>query len=147
MAPYLMHFRKYLINIWWVLFYWRHYTFDVKTCFPQNRYVFDVIVTSWASFIYYISLNFVNISTLFEEIKHLRSRAPNKILLHIIRINKTQILLKYLFGARLLGVKFLKKRREDVQILQVLLWRFNVWEARYFLSLPLKTMVCRHVTN
>jgi pyruvate/oxaloacetate carboxyltransferase len=36
----------------------------------------------------------------------------------IIKINKTQILLKILFGAR--GVKFLEKRRENVQILQAL---------------------------
>jgi hypothetical protein len=32
----------------------------------------------------------------------------------IFKINKTQILLKYFFGAR--GVKFLEKRRENVQI-------------------------------
>jgi hypothetical protein len=36
----------------------------------------------------------------------------------IIKINKTQLLLKYFFGAR--GVKFLEKRRENVQILQAL---------------------------
>ena len=34
----------------------------------------------------------------------------------IIKINKTQILLKYFFGAR--GVKFLEKWRENVQILK-----------------------------
>ena len=34
----------------------------------------------------------------------------------IIKIKKTQLLLKYFFGAR--GVKFLEKRRENVQILQ-----------------------------
>ena len=45
----------------------------------------------------------------------------------IIEINKTQLLLKYFFGAR--GVKFLEKRRENVQILQALRWRFDVWEA------------------
>jgi hypothetical protein len=45
----------------------------------------------------------------------------------IIKINKTQLLLKYLFGAR--GVKFLEKRRENVQISQTLRWRFDVWEA------------------
>ena len=45
----------------------------------------------------------------------------------IIKINKTQLLLKYLFGAR--GVKFLEKRRKNVQILQALRWRFDVWEA------------------
>jgi hypothetical protein len=34
----------------------------------------------------------------------------------IIKISKRQLLLKYCFGAR--GVKFLEKRRENVQILQ-----------------------------
>jgi hypothetical protein len=48
--------------------------FDVKTCLQQNRYVFDVIVTSWALFVFCISWNFArDISTVFEEIKHLRS--------------------------------------------------------------------------
>ena len=42
--------------------------------------------------------------------------AHQKIFYQIIRMNKTQILLKYFFGAR--GVKFLEKRRENVQILQ-----------------------------
>ena len=45
----------------------------------------------------------------------------------IIKINKTQLMLKYFFGAR--GAKFLEKRRENVQILQALRWRFDVWEA------------------
>jgi hypothetical protein len=45
----------------------------------------------------------------------------------IIKINKTQLLLKYFFGAR--GVKFLEKGRENVQILPALRWRFDVWEA------------------
>ena len=129
MAPYLMnhYLRKYLIKIWCVLFYRRHHTFDVKTCFQQNRYVFDVIVTSWALFVFCILWNFArDIWTVFEEIKHLRSRAPDNIY-KIIKINKTQLLLKYFFGAR--GAKFLEKRRENVQILQALRWRFDVWEA------------------
>ena len=99
MAPYLMnhYLRKYLIKIWCVLSY-RHHTFDAKTCFQQNRYVFDVIVTSWALFVFYISWNFTrDISTVFEEIKHLRSRAPENIFYQIIKINKTQILLKVFF--------------------------------------------------
>jgi hypothetical protein len=50
-----------------------------------------------------------------------------KIFYQIIKINKTQILLTYFFGAR--GVKFLEKRRENVQILQALRWRLDVWEA------------------
>jgi hypothetical protein len=36
----------------------------------------------------------------------------------VYKINKTQLLLKCFFGAR--GVKFLEKRRENVQILQAL---------------------------
>jgi hypothetical protein len=111
MAPYLMnhYLRKYLIKFWCVLFYRRHQTFDVKTCFQQNWYVCDVIVTSWALFVFCISWNFArDISTVFEEIKHLRTR---KIFYQIIKMNKTQILwFKYFFGAR--GVKFLEKRRK-----------------------------------
>jgi hypothetical protein len=42
-----IYLRIYLIKIWCVLDYRRHHTFDVKTCFQQNRCVFDVIVTSW----------------------------------------------------------------------------------------------------
>ena len=92
----------------------RHHTFDVKTCFQQNRYVFDVIVTSWVLFVFCISWNFArDISTVFEEIKHLVV-VHQTIFYQIIKINKTQLLLKYLFGAR--GVKFLEKRREDVQL-------------------------------
>jgi hypothetical protein len=64
----------------------------------KNLYVFDVIVTSWALFFFCISWNFArDIWTVFEEIKHLRSRAPEKFY-QIIKINKTQILLKYFFG-------------------------------------------------
>ncbi len=123
MAPYLMnhYLRKYLIKIWCVLFYRRHHTFDVKTCFQQNRYVFDVIMTSWALFVFCISWNFArDISTVFEEIKHLRSRAPDNIY-KIIKINKTQLLLKYFFVHEVLN--FLKnngkmfkyyKRSDDV---------------------------------
>ena len=123
MAPYLMnhYLRKYLIKIWCVLFYRRHHTFDVKTCFQQNRYVFDVIVTSWALFVFCISWNFArDISTVFEEIKHLRSRAPDNIY-KIIKINKTQLLLKYFLVHEVLN--FLKndgkmfkyyKRLDDV---------------------------------
>jgi hypothetical protein len=45
----------------------------------------------------------------------------------IIKVNKTQLLLKYFVDAR--GVNFLEKPRENVQILQALRWRFDVWEA------------------
>ena len=36
-------------------------------------------------------------------------------------------MLKYFFGAQ--GVKFLEKRRENVQIFVVLRWRLIIWEA------------------
>jgi hypothetical protein len=61
------------------MYYRRDHTFDVKTCFQQNPHVFDVIVTSWTLFVFCISWNFTrDIWTVFEEIKHLRSRAPEK---------------------------------------------------------------------
>jgi hypothetical protein len=121
--PYLInhYLRKYLIKMLCVLFYRRHHTFDVKTCFQQNRSVFDVIVTSWALFVFCISWNFAgDISTVFEEIKHPRSRAPDNIF-QIIKINKTQLLLKYFLVHEVLN--FLKndgkifkyyKRLDDV---------------------------------
>ena len=143
MAPYLMnhYLRTYLIKIWCVLYYRRHHIFDVKACFQQNRYVFDVIVTSWALFVFCISWNFArDIWTVFEEIKH--QSCTRKIFYQIIKINKTQILLKYFFLVSR-GVKFLEKRRKNVQILQALGWRFDVWEAIFAVK---KTMVCRHVT-
>jgi hypothetical protein len=97
--------RKYIINNWGLMkifyFGWsgvysivilhlyitatcRHtIVFYGKYCFSniKTRYVFDVIVTSWALFVFCISWNFArDISTVFEEIKHLRSRAPDNIL-------------------------------------------------------------------
>ena len=98
MAPYLMihYLRKYLIKNWCVLYYRRHHTFDVKACFKLNRYVFDVIVTSWALFVFCISWNYArDIWTVFEEIKH--QSCTRKIFYQIIKISKTQILLKYFF--------------------------------------------------
>ena len=88
MVSYLMNFRKYLIKSRCVLLFRQHQTFDVKTCFQQNWYVFDVIVASCTSFIFCISLNFADISTVFEEIKHLRSRAPNKYLNRLLKLMK-----------------------------------------------------------
>ena len=109
------------------MYYRRDHTFDVKTCFQQTRYVFDVIVTSWALFVFCISWNFArDIWTVFEEIKH--QSCTRKIFYQIIKINKTQILLKYFFLVSR-GVKFLEKRRENVQIFQALKWRFDIWEA------------------
>ena len=108
MAPYKMnhYLRKYLIKILCVLFYRRHHTFDVKTCFQQNRYVFDVM--SVICFLYFVEF----CPRYFDSF-----RAPDNIY-KIIKINKTQLLLKYFFGAR--GVKFLEKRWKNVQILQAL---------------------------
>ena len=78
-------------------------------------------MTSCALFVFCISWNFArDISTVFEEIKHLRSRAPDNIY-KIIKINKTQLLLKYFFVHEVLN--FLKnngkmfkyyKRSDDV---------------------------------
>ena len=68
------------------MYYRRDHTFDVKTCFQQTRYVFDVIVTSWALFVFCISWNFSrDIWTVFEEIKHLRSRAPEKYVTRLLK--------------------------------------------------------------
>jgi hypothetical protein len=83
MVPHLMnhYLRKYLIKIWCVLYHRRDHT-----CFQQNQYVFDVIVTSWALFVFCISWNFArDISTVFEEIKHLRSRAPEKYFTRLLK--------------------------------------------------------------
>ena len=88
------------------MYYRRDHTFDVKTCFQQTRYVFDVIVTSWALFVFCISWNFArDIWTVFEEIKH--QSCTRKIFYQIIKINKTQILLSIFLVSR--GVKFLEK--------------------------------------
>ena len=76
------------------MYYRRDHTFNAKTCFQQNRYVFDVIVTSWALFVFCISWNFArDIWTVFEKLKHLRSRALEKIFYQIIEINKTHFFL------------------------------------------------------
>jgi hypothetical protein len=71
MAPYLMnhYLSKYLITIWCILFHRRHHTFDVKTCFQQNGYVFDVIVTSWALFVFCISWNLKLFTDEFHYLK------------------------------------------------------------------------------
>jgi hypothetical protein len=118
MAPYLMnhYLRKYLIKIWCVLFYRRHHTFDVKTCFQQNRHVFDVIVTLWALFFFVFRGILPAIFRRFLKKLSTSASCTRNIFYQIIKINKTQILLKYFFGAR--GVKFLEKWRENVQILK-----------------------------
>ena len=131
MAPYLMnhYLRKYLIKIWCVLYYRRHHTFDVEACFQQNRYAFDIIGTSWALFVFCISWNFTrDISTVFEEIKHLRSLPPETIFYQIIKINKTDTIKLFLFWFHEV-LNILK--REHVQIFQALRWRFDIWEAMF----------------
>ena len=60
----------------------RDHTFDVKTCFQQTRYVFDVM--SVICFLYFVEFA-RDISTVFEEIKHLRSRAPEKYLARLLK--------------------------------------------------------------
>ena len=109
MAPYIMnhYLRKYLIKILCVLFYRWHHTFDVKTCFQQNRHVFDVIVTSWALFVCCISWNLPAIFRRFSKKLSTSVVVHQTIFYQIIKINKTQLLLKYFVDAR--GVKFLEK--------------------------------------
>ena len=111
-----IYLRKYLIKIWCVLYYRRHHTFNVKTCFQQSheRYLFSV-------FRGILSAIFRRFS---KKLKASPQSCTRKTFYQIIKINKTQILLKYFLGDR--GVKFLEKRRENVQILQVLRWCFDV---------------------
>ena len=67
------------------MYYRRDHTFDVKTCFQQNRYEFHVIVTS-SLFVFCISWNFArDIWTGFEEIKHLHSREPEKYFTRLLK--------------------------------------------------------------
>jgi hypothetical protein len=110
MAPYLMnhYLRKYLIKIWCVLFDRRHHTFDVKACFQQNRYVFDVIVTSWA--LYFFSVFRGILPAIFQRFSKKLSTfvvVHQTIFYQIIKINKTQLLLKYFLVHEVLN--FLKK--------------------------------------
>ena len=129
MAPYLMnhYLRKYLIKIWCVLFYRRHHTFDVKLV--SNK--IDTYLTSlWRHERYLFSVFRGILPAIFRRFSKKLSTSVvvhQTIFYQIIKINKTQLLLKYFFGAR--GVKFPEKRQENVQILQALRWRFDVWEA------------------
>jgi hypothetical protein len=64
-----------------IVFYCKDYFSNI------NRYVFDVSVTSWALFVFWISWNFArDISTVFEDIKHLRSRAPEKYFTRLLKL-------------------------------------------------------------
>ena len=129
MGPYFMnhYLRKYLIKIWCVLFYRRHHTFDVKSCFQQNP---TYLRSLWRHERYLFSVFRGILPAIFPRISKKLSPSVvvhQKIFYQIIKINKIQILLKYFFGAR--GIKYLEKRLENVQILQALIWRFDVWEA------------------
>jgi hypothetical protein len=79
--PSFFYLRTYLIKIWFVLYYRRDHTFDVKTCLQQNRYVFDVIVTSWALFVFCRHLSAWNIWTFSRRFsRNLKPRETQKIL-------------------------------------------------------------------
>ena len=140
MAPYLMnhYLRKYLIKICCIIdeimilmlkLVCNKIDTYLTSLWRHGRYLFSVfrgiLPAIFIRFSKKLSTSVVVHQTIFYQ---------------IIKINKTQLLLMYFFGAR--GVKFLEKRRENVQILQAIRWRFDVWEAIF----AVKTMVCRHVT-
>ena len=83
--------------------------------FPTKSILFDIIHKR-----YLFSVFRGILSAIFRRFskKLSISAVVHQIFYQIIKINKTQILLKYFFGAQ--GVKFLEKRRENVQILQAL---------------------------
>ena len=142
MAPYLMNFRKYLINSWWGFFYRQHYTFDVKTCFQQNRYVFDVIVTSWTSCIYYMSMNFADISTLLKKL--ITSAVMHqKYYSRLLELIKHKYCLVHDCG----GVKFLKKTTGKCSNITGASMTFRGLRSTIFPIFAVKTIVCRHITN
>jgi hypothetical protein len=116
MAPYLMnhYLSKYFITIWCILFYRRHHTFDVKTCFQQNRYVFDVIVTSWALFVFCILWNFASDISTFSKKLSTSVVVHQKIFSKVIKINKRQILLKYHLKSNLCRKKTMEYRHVTV---------------------------------
>jgi hypothetical protein len=60
----------------------------LSACSPASlrESVFDVIVMSWTLFVFCISLNFAHdMSTVFEEIKHLRSRITEKYFTRLLK--------------------------------------------------------------
>ncbi len=127
MAPYLMnhYLRKYLIKIWCII----DDIILLMLKLVSNK--LDTYLTSlWRHERYLFSVFRGILPAIFGRFsKKLSTSAVvhQKIFYQIIKINKTQILLKYFFGSR--GVKFLEKRRENVQIFQALRWRFDIWEA------------------
>jgi hypothetical protein len=99
-------FSKKISNACTEFFSWLQCTqtvFKINTIIYRNisyllmNYVFNVIVTSWALFVFCISWNFArDISTVFEKNKHLRTR---KICYQIIKIyhrfSRQRLLLKH----------------------------------------------------
>jgi len=127
MAPYLMnhYLRKYLIKIWCII----DEIILLMLKLVSNK--IDTYLTSlWRHERYLFSVFRGILPAIFRRFSKKLSTSVvvhQTIFYQIIKINKTQLLLKYFFGAR--GVKFLEKRRENVQIFQALRWRFDIWEA------------------
>jgi hypothetical protein len=130
MAPYLMNL--YILENTWLKFD-VFYFLDaiILLMLKLVSYKIDTYLTSsWRHARYLFSVFRGILSAIFRWFSKKLSTSVvvhQKIFYQIIKINKTQILLKYFFGAR--GVKFLEKRRKNVQILQTLRWRYDVWEA------------------
>ena len=103
------------------------------------------LTSSWRHqryWVFCISWNFTHdISTVFEEIKHLRSRAPENIFYQIIKIDKTQILLK---GGFFLFHEVLNFLKNDVNMFIYSKRLDDVWIFEKQ-SLSWKTMVCRQL--
>ena len=74
-----MNFRKYLIIV--DVFYFIDDIIILMLKLVSNK-ISTFLTSLWRHerHLYCISLNFADISTVFEEIKHLRSRAPKNIL-------------------------------------------------------------------
>ena len=113
MAPYLMnHYRTYLIKIWCVLFYRRIILLMLKLV--SNK--IDTYLTSlWRHELYLFSVFRGILRAIF-------GRFSKKLSTSAVVHQKSIFLVSR-------GVKFLEKRRENVQIFQALRWRFDIWEA------------------
>jgi hypothetical protein len=114
MAPYLMnhYLKKYLIKIWCILFYRRHHTLMLKLVFNK----IDMYLTSlWRHERYLFSVFRWIFPAIFRRFSKKLSTSVvmhQTIFYQIIKINKTQLLLKYFFGAR--GVKGLGAIRTKI---------------------------------
>jgi hypothetical protein len=130
MAPYLMNL--YILENTWLKFDVFYFIDDIILLMLKLvSYKIDTYLTSsWRHARYLFSVFRGILPAIFRRFSKKLSTSVvvhQQIFYQIIKINKTQILLKYFFGAR--GVKFLEKRRENFQILQALRWRYDVWEA------------------